>query len=57
MESGNFDRQLLFVSELITCAGLAISFAGPIPYTAVQYVTGLLITFVAAEVLEGEGVI
>ncbi|MCO5549845.1 hypothetical protein L7F22_003319 [Adiantum nelumboides] len=47
------DRQILFVSEVFTCLGIMVCFAGPVPYTAAQYVSGALITFVAAEVLEG----
>lgn len=47
------DRQILFASEVFTCLGIIVCFVGPIPYTVAQYVTGALITFVAAEVLEG----
>ncbi|KAH7438172.1 hypothetical protein KP509_04G003900 [Ceratopteris richardii] len=47
------DRQILFASELITCLGIMVCFVGPVPYTVPQYVSGVLITFVAAEVLEG----
>ncbi|KAH7423256.1 hypothetical protein KP509_12G046800 [Ceratopteris richardii] len=47
------DRQILVASEVMTCVGLATLFAGPIPYTKAQYMTGALIGFVSTEVLEG----
>lgn len=47
------DRQILVASEVIMCLGVIISFVGPFHYSVAQYVSGALITFVAAEVLEG----
>jgi hypothetical protein len=48
------DRQLLIGAELLTCAGLVLSFDYKIfPYTATQYLVGGFILFVSSEVLEG----
>ncbi|CAM6105960.1 unnamed protein product [Calypogeia fissa] len=48
------DRQILLFSEILTCVGVVVSFAYfGIPYTVEQYVTGALLIFVSAEVLEG----
>ncbi|KAJ7562813.1 hypothetical protein O6H91_03G085100 [Diphasiastrum complanatum] len=48
------DRQILLISEIFTCLGVLVSFKyGPVPYTPVQYVSGALLIFVSAEVLEG----
>ncbi|KAL2642993.1 hypothetical protein R1flu_010580 [Riccia fluitans] len=48
------DRQILLFSEIVTCVGLVVSFCyGGIPYTMTQYISGALLIFVSAEVLEG----
>uniref|UniRef100_A0A453LDB3 Uncharacterized protein n=1 Tax=Aegilops tauschii subsp. strangulata TaxID=200361 RepID=A0A453LDB3_AEGTS len=48
------DRQILVASEAVLLAGVALSFHVPgTAYTAAQYVCSALLTFVAAEVLEG----
>eukprot|EP00249_Psilotum_nudum_P019445 c27255_g2_i1 orf=653-2572(+) len=47
------DRQILLAAEVMTCLGICICFNGPLAYSVEQYVTGALITFVSAEVLEG----
>ncbi|KAH7577835.1 hypothetical protein ACOSP7_001105 [Xanthoceras sorbifolium] len=47
------ERQVLLASEIIVCIGILLSFHIVIPYTVPQYVSAALITFVAAEVLEG----
>ncbi|KAL3696413.1 hypothetical protein R1sor_010489 [Riccia sorocarpa] len=48
------DRQILLFSEIVTCVGLVVSFRyGGIPYTMTQYISGALLIFVSAEVLEG----
>ncbi|KAL8162503.1 LOW QUALITY PROTEIN: hypothetical protein V2J09_013992 [Rumex salicifolius] len=47
------ERQVLLASEIIVCLGVILSFNTIIPYSVLQYVSSALITFVAAEVLEG----
>lgn len=47
------ERQLLLASEIMVCIGILLSFQIIIPYSVAQYVGSALITFVAAEVLEG----
>ncbi|BBN02718.1 protein MpVPT [Marchantia polymorpha subsp. ruderalis] len=48
------DRQILLFSEIATCVGIVISFSYTgIRYTMTQYVSGALLIFVSAEVLEG----
>ncbi|XP_022159275.1 SPX domain-containing membrane protein At4g22990-like [Momordica charantia] len=47
------ERQLLLASEILVCIGIILSFHTLIPYSVPQYVCSALITFVAAEVLEG----
>ncbi|CAN6485017.1 unnamed protein product [Victoria cruziana] len=47
------ERQILLFSEIFVCIGVILSFHVIIPYTLPQYVVSALITFVAAEVLEG----
>lgn len=47
------DRQLLLVSEILVLLGIVLSFQFTSSYTVPQYVCSALITFVAAEVLEG----
>ena len=46
-------RQVLLVSEVLVCIGILLSFHVLIPYSVPQYVGSALLTFVAAEVLEG----
>ena len=47
-------RQVLLASEILVCLGIVLSFHVVIPYSVPQYVCSALITFVAAEVLEGK---
>lgn len=47
------ERQVLLASEILVCLGIVLSFHVVIPYSVPQYVFSALITFVAAEVLEG----
>jgi hypothetical protein len=47
------DRQILLASEVVLLAGVLLSFNVVWTYTAAQYVCSALLTFVAAEVLEG----
>ncbi|CAA3016842.1 SPX domain-containing membrane At4g22990-like [Olea europaea subsp. europaea] len=47
------ERQVLLASEVMVCMGIALSFQLIIPYSVPQYVCSALITFVSAEVLEG----
>ncbi|XP_015081526.1 SPX domain-containing membrane protein At4g22990-like isoform X2 [Solanum pennellii] len=47
------ERQVLLASEILVCLGIVLSFHVVIPYSVPQYVCSALITFVAAEVLEG----
>ncbi|XP_031475909.1 SPX domain-containing membrane protein OsI_21475-like isoform X1 [Nymphaea colorata] len=47
------ERQILLASEIFVFIGIMLSFHIIVPYTLPQYVTSALITFVAAEVLEG----
>ncbi|KAG5008329.1 hypothetical protein JHK85_026871 [Glycine max] len=47
------ERQVLLTSEIMVCIGLLLSFHIMIPYSVTQYVGSALITFVSAEVLEG----
>lgn len=48
------DREMLIAAELLTCIGVLISFNyGFVTYSVAQYMTGALILFVSAEVLEG----
>ncbi|CAA6663372.1 unnamed protein product [Spirodela intermedia] len=47
------DRQILLASEITVCAGILLSFHITNRYSVPQYVSSALITFVAAEVLEG----
>lgn len=47
-------RQLLLVSEILVLLGIVLSFQFTSSYTVPQYVCSALITFVAAEVLEGK---
>lgn len=46
-------RQVLLASEIMVCLGILLSFHILIPYSVPQYVGSALLTFVAAEVLEG----
>ena len=46
-------RQVLLTSEIMVCIGLLLSFHIMIPYSVTQYVGSALLTFVSAEVLEG----
>lgn len=46
-------RQVLLASEIMVCIGTLLSFNVVIPYSVLQYVGSGLITFVSAEVLEG----
>lgn len=46
-------RQVLLASEIVVCLGILLSFHLIIPYSVPQYVCSALVTFVAAEVLEG----
>ncbi|XP_051124593.1 SPX domain-containing membrane protein At4g22990-like [Andrographis paniculata] len=47
------ERQVLLASEIMVFLGIVFSFHLIIPYTVPQYVCSALLTFVAAEVLEG----
>ncbi|XP_010255559.1 PREDICTED: SPX domain-containing membrane protein At4g22990 [Nelumbo nucifera] len=47
------DRQILLASEVMVCIGILLSFHIISPYSVPQYVFSALVTFVAAEVLEG----
>ncbi|KAG6498848.1 hypothetical protein ZIOFF_038598 [Zingiber officinale] len=47
------DRQILLGSEILVLLGILLSFKLTSTYTMPQYVSSALITFVAAEVLEG----
>ncbi|XP_058224751.1 SPX domain-containing membrane protein At4g22990-like isoform X2 [Rhododendron vialii] len=47
------ERQVLLASQIMVCFGIVLSFHVIGPYSALQYVCSALITFVAAEVLEG----
>lgn len=47
-------RQVLLASEIIVCIGIVFSFHVTTPYSVPQYVCSALLTFVAAEVLEGK---
>ncbi|XP_044501628.1 SPX domain-containing membrane protein At4g22990-like [Mangifera indica] len=47
------ERQVLLASEIMVCIGILLSFHILVPYSVPQYVGSALITFVAAEVLEG----
>lgn len=47
------DRQILLASEIMVLVGIIFSFHITSSYTVPQYVCSALITFVAAEVLEG----
>ncbi|KAJ6843206.1 B3 domain-containing protein-like isoform X1 [Iris pallida] len=47
------DRQILLVSEIVVLIGITMSFRVTSHYSVPQYVCSALITFVAAEVLEG----
>lgn len=49
-----FDRQLLMVSQITLLVGIIFSFKITSTYSVVQYVVSALVTFVSAEVLEGE---
>ena len=45
---------MLIAAEVLTCIGVLISFNyGFVTYSVAQYMTGALILFVSAEVLEG----
>ncbi|CAK8541591.1 unnamed protein product [Lathyrus sativus] len=48
------ERQVLLTSEIMVCIALLLSFETLIPYSVTQYVGSALITFVSAEVLEGD---
>lgn len=48
-----FCRQILLGSEILVLLGILLSFKLTSTYTMPQYVSSALITFVAAEVLEG----
>lgn len=50
-------RQLLLASEIMVCIGIILSFHTLIPYSVPQYVCSALITFVSAEILEGNNVV
>lgn len=47
------ERQVLLASQIMVCLGIVLSFHVLVPYSVLQYVCSALITFVAAEVLEG----
>ncbi|KAF3340552.1 SPX domain-containing membrane protein [Carex littledalei] len=47
------DRQILLGSEILVLIGILLSFKFTSDYSVPQYITSALITFVAAEVLEG----
>ncbi|KAL9435017.1 hypothetical protein AB3S75_021307 [Citrus x aurantiifolia] len=47
------ERQVLLASEIMVCIGILLSFHILVPYSVPQYVGSAIITFVAAEVLEG----
>ncbi|KAJ6804163.1 SPX domain-containing membrane protein-like [Iris pallida] len=47
------DRQILLVSEIVVLIGIVLSFHVTSQYSVPQYVCSAIITFVAAEVLEG----
>ncbi|KAL8495395.1 hypothetical protein ACS0TY_019514 [Phlomoides rotata] len=47
------ERQVLLASQIVVCIGILLSFHLIIPYSVPQYVSSALVTFVAAEVLEG----
>ncbi|KAF3340177.1 hypothetical protein FCM35_KLT15948 [Carex littledalei] len=47
------DRQILLGSEILVLIGILLSFKFTSHYSVPQYITSALITFVAAEVLEG----
>ncbi|PIN16230.1 putative transporter/transmembrane protein [Handroanthus impetiginosus] len=47
------ERQVLLASEVMVFVGIVLSFQLIIPYSVPQYVCSALLTFVAAEVLEG----
>ncbi|XP_011091355.1 SPX domain-containing membrane protein At4g22990-like isoform X1 [Sesamum indicum] len=47
------ERQVLLASEVMVFVGIVLSFHLIIPYSVPQYVCSALLTFVAAEVLEG----
>ncbi|KAL0428952.1 UNVERIFIED_CONTAM: SPX domain-containing membrane protein [Sesamum radiatum] len=47
------ERQVLLASEVMVFVGIVLSFHIIIPYSVPQYVCSALLTFVAAEVLEG----
>ncbi|CAK9216937.1 unnamed protein product [Sphagnum troendelagicum] len=48
------DRQLLVAAEILTCLGVLVSFDyGLMPYSVSQYISGALLMFISAEVLEG----
>ncbi|XP_042011601.1 SPX domain-containing membrane protein At4g22990-like [Salvia splendens] len=47
------ERQVLLAAEIMVCIGIIFSFQVIIPYSVPQYVCSALLTFVAAEVLEG----
>ncbi|CAK8531155.1 unnamed protein product [Lathyrus sativus] len=48
------ERQVLLTSEIMVCIALLLSFETLIPYLVTLYVGSALITFVSAEVLEGD---
>lgn len=50
----NFCRQILLASEIVVLVGIIMSFHFTHSYSVPQYVCSALVTFVAAEVLEGE---
>ncbi|CAL8122321.1 unnamed protein product [Prunus armeniaca] len=50
------ERQVLLASEILVCIGILLSFHVLIPYSVPQYVSSALITFVSAEVLEGNSI-
>jgi hypothetical protein len=48
------DRQLLVAAEILTCLGVLVSFDyGLMAYSVTQYISGALLMFISAEVLEG----
>jgi hypothetical protein len=51
-----FGRQLLVAAEILTCLGVLVSFDYGLmmPYSVTQYISGALLMFISAEVLEGE---
>jgi hypothetical protein len=49
----SFCRQILVGSEILVLIGILLSFKVTSNYSVPQYITSALITFVAAEVLEG----